>query len=580
VDANTHASQAGDSRGSVEHVPELSKRVATLVLTATILGSALSFIDGTVVNVALPTLQRYFHANAADVQWVIQAYALFLASLILVGGSIGDRLGRKRVFVAGVVLFTLASIACGVAPSLIVLVIARAVQGIGGALLVPGSLSIIGATFPEQRRGAAIGTWSAMTTVTTALGPVLGGWLVQSLSWRWIFFINVPIAVVTLAITLPAVPETFGMDAGEKHLDLTGAGLGTLGLGAITYGLVESSARGLGAPLVVITIVCGVALLGGFITYERWLERQGKAPMVPLSIFRSRTFSGANLLTFTLYGGLGGALYFLPFNLQLIQGYTAAEAGAALLPFTVIIFSLSRWSGSLVQRVGAKVPLIIGPLVVGLGFVLFSLPGVGGTYWTTWFPGVVVLSLGMALVIAPLTTAVMNALGAERSGVASGVNNAVSRTGGLLAIAVLNLIVVSVFSQAFSASLAHLDLSASVHHALETQRTQLAAIAIPSGVSAAVRASIQHAIATAFVQAFRVAMLVGAGLAFVSAIAAGALISGESFREVFHLQRVAPLTPANGVSSVRHNAATRAYWPKRNGAPASAPGPAEEPRPS
>jgi hypothetical protein len=302
--------------------------------------------------------------------------------------------------------------------------------------------------------------------------------------------------------------------------------------------------------------------------------------MVPLSIFRSRTFSGANLLTLTLYGGLGGALYFLPFNLQLIQGYTAAEAGAALLPFTVIIFSLSRWSGSLVQRIGAKVPLVIGPIVVGLGFVLFALPGVGGTYWITWFPGVVVLSLGMALVIAPLTTAVMNALGAERSGVASGVNNAVSRTGGLLAIAVLNLIVVSVFSQAFTASLAHLNLSAAVHHALETQRAQLAAITIPSSVSAAVQASIHHAIAAAFVQAFRVAMLVGAGLAFVSAIAAAALISGASFREVFHLQRVAPLSPANGVSSVGHNDATRAYWPKRNGTPKPEPGQAEEPRSS
>jgi EmrB/QacA subfamily drug resistance transporter len=546
------SSAAAGSDDAPAGFPQFAASAGRWVLAATILGSSLSFIDGTVVNVALPTLQRDFHANAADVQWVIQAYALFLASLILVGGSIGDRLGRKRVFVAGVELFTLASIACGVAPSLVVLIIARAVQGIGGALLVPGSLAIIGATFPEQRRGAAIGTWSALTTVTTAFGPVLGGWLVQTLSWRWVFFINVPIAVLTLAITYPAVPETFGADAGSKHLDLTAAGLATLGLGAITFGLVESSVLGLGAPLVVVSIAVGVVLLAVFVVYERRLERLGHAPMVPLSIFRSRTFTGANLLTLTLYGALGGALYFLPFNLQQVQGYSPAEAGAALLPFTVVVFALSRWTGSLVQRIGAKIPLVIGPIVVGIGFVLFSLQGIGGTYWTTWFPCVVVLALGMALVIAPLTTAVMNALGSMRSGVASGVNNAVARTGGLLAIAVLNLIVVAVFGQLLASSLASLHLSASLQHVLNAQHTQLAAITIPPGTSAATRAAIHRAISTAFTHAFRAAMLTGAALAFVSAVAAGVLIEGKSFGEVFLRRRTLPLSPADAVGSVQH----------------------------
>jgi EmrB/QacA subfamily drug resistance transporter len=533
----------------------LSRATGRWVLAATILGSSLSFIDGTVVNVALPTLQRYFNANAADVEWVIQAYALFLASLILVGGSIGDRLGRKRVFVVGVSLFTAASIVCGFAPSLLVLIVARAVQGIGGALLVPGSLSIIAATFPEQQRGAAIGTWSALTTVTTAGGPVLGGWLVQSLSWRWIFFINVPIAVVTLAITLLAVPETFGIDAAQKHLDLPGAGLATLGLGAITLGLVESSALGLGAPLVVSALIAGIVVFGVFVLYEGWAERRSRAPMIPLSVFRSHTFAGANLLTLTLYGALGGVLYLLPFNLQQVQGYTPAAAGASLLPFTVVIFALSRWSGGLVARIGAKVPLIIGPIVVGVSLVLFSVQGIGGSYWTTWFPCVVVLSVGMALVIAPLTTAVMNAVGSERSGVASGVNNAVSRTGGLLAVAVLNLVVVSVFGRALTASIAGMHLGAAVRQSLDAQLTQLVAIVIPAAVAGAARAALHQAIALAFVQGFRAAMLIAAGLAFVSAIAAALLIEGKGLREVFLGRRATQLSPVGGVGSSPHQSA-------------------------
>lgn len=507
------------------------------ILVATILGSSLSFIDGTVVNVALPTIQRELHATGADVQWVIEAYSLFLAALILVGGSFGDRLGRRRVFATGVALFTMASIACGFAPNILALILARAVQGIGGALLVPGSLAIIGASFDTERRGAAIGTWSAFTTVTSAIGPVLGGALVQAASWRWVFFVNVPIAAITLLVTFRYVPESFGTGAHVGHLDLLGAALATFGLGALVFGLVESSSLGLTAPLVLFALLAGVVSLSGFAAYEARLERLGRAPMVPLSVFRSRTFSGANLLTLLLYGGLGGALYFLPFNLQQVQGYSPAEAGAALLPFTVIIFALSRWSGGLVRRIGAKVPLIVGPLIAACGFVLFAVPGIGGSYWVTYFPAVVVLSLGMALVIAPLTTSVMSAIGEERSGVASGINNAVSRTAGLVAIAALNLVVVTIFSNLFTANITALHLAPTIEQALVAQSTRLAAVSIPASVGASVQAAIQLAVAQAFVAGFRIAMLIAAALAAASAVAAAVLIEGKGVREVLAVLR-------------------------------------------
>src|SRR5690348_6926896 len=493
------------------------------ILAATILGSSLSFIDGTVVNVALPALQREFDAGAADVQWVIEAYALFLSALILVGGTLGDRFGRRRVFALGIALFTLASIGCGLAPSLLALIIGRAVQGVGGALLVPGSLAIISASFDEARRGRAIGTWSGFTTITSALGPVLGGFLVQAVSWRAVFFLNVPVALVTLAIVRTHVPESRDMNA-TGRLDWRGAALATLGLGAVVFGLIESSARGLGDGLVLATLLVGAAALALFVL----AEARGQAPLVPLALFRSRAFTGANLLTLLLYAGLGGALYFLPFNLQQVRGYSPAAAGAALLPMTVIIFALSRWSGGLVRRFGAKPPLVIGPVVAAAGFALFALPGIGGSYWTTYFPAIVVLSLGMALVIAPLTTTVMNAAAAEHAGAASGINNAVSRAAGLLAIAALNLVVASVFSARYLDGLAALPLPASVRAALAAQSARLAGIQLPAGLDIGVRQALERLIATAFLGGFRAAMLIGAVLALASAVTAALLIPGKA----------------------------------------------------
>lgn len=507
------------------------RRTERWVLVATILGSSLSFIDGTVVNVALPTIQRELHASVADVQWVVEAYALFLAALLLAGGALGDRFGRRRVFTTGIIIFTVASVVCGLAPNILVLIVARAVQGVGGALLVPGSLAIIGASFDASRRGAAIGAWSALTTITTALGPVLGGWLVQTVSWRLVFYINAPLAALTLVVTFRHVRESCGADAHAGRLDWAGAGLATLGLGAVVFGLVQSSVLGLGSPVVALSLAVGAAALVAFVLVETRLERAGHHPMVPPSIFRVRSFSGANILTLLLYGALGGALYFLPFNLQQVQGYSAAQAGAAFLPFTVIVFVLSRWAGGLVSRVGAKLPLIVGPAVAACGFALFAVPGIGGSYWLTFFPAVFTLSLGMALVIAPLTTAVMSALGQERSGVASGANNAASRTAGLLAIAIMNLIVVAVFSHAFDGGIAALHLSPAVNQALASQRTHLAAATAPAGVSGATRAAIHHVVAQSFVAGFRVAMLLGAALALLSSVVAAATIEGKSPRE-------------------------------------------------
>ncbi|HLZ25311.1 MAG TPA: MFS transporter [Ktedonobacterales bacterium] len=494
------------------------------VLAATILGSSMVFIDGTVVNVALPVLQQELHATVAGVQWVVEAYALFLAALILVGGSLGDRFGRRRVFTVGVALFTVASVACGLAPGIVTLIIARAVQGVGGALLTPGSLAIISASFSADQRGRAIGTWSGFTSITTALGPVLGGWLVQAASWRWVFFINVPLAVAVLAITLTHVPES--RDETAQRLDWPGALLATLGLGALVFGLITSSARSLGDPLVLATILLGVALLAAFVL----VERRSAAPMMPLPVFQSRTFSGANLLTLLLYAALSAATFFFPFNLIQVQGYPPAAAGAAFLPFILLMFLLSRWSGGLVARYGAKLPLVIGPLIAAAGLALFAVPGIGGNYWLTFFPAVVVLGLGMAVTVAPLTTAVMGAVSQQHAGIASGINNAVSRTAGLLSIAVFGIVILAAFNLALDSHLAALHLAPAVRHALDAQRTQLAAARIPASVTGPARVALQRALGESYVAGFRTVMLACAVLAVASSACAAALVEGAGLR--------------------------------------------------
>jgi len=482
------------------------------VLAATILASSMAFIDGTVVNVALPFLQTNLNATAIGIQWVVEAYSLGLSALLLVGGSLGDRYGRRRIFNIGVVIFALASAACGLAANIEQLIIARAVQGIGGAMLVPGSLALISSSFPENQRGKAIGTWSGFSAITTAIGPVLGGWLVEHWSWRAAFFLNLPLAVAVLLISLWQVPES--RETNHKGpLDWLGAALATVGLGGLVYGLIESPRLGFSNPIVLLTLIGGAVCLLIFV----FNESRVKNPMVPLHLFRSRDFAGANLLTLFLYAALSGMFFFFTLNLIQIQGYSATAAGAALLPFVVLMFALSRWSGGLIDRFGARLPLTVGPIIAAAGFALFAIPTISPNYWTSFFPAVLVLGLGMSISVAPLTTTVMSAVGEEQAGVASGINNAVSRTAGLLAIAVFGVVMLHTFSQTLASRMSEIQLDDELKHSLYDQRVKLAGLELPSTADSATREKIKGAVADSFIFGFRVIMFTAAGLALASA---------------------------------------------------------------
>lgn len=495
-----------------------SKEAGRWILAATILGSSMAFIDGTVVNVALPALQSNLHTSVVGVQWVVESYGLVLGALILVGGSLGDLLGRRMVFLVGVGIFAAASIACGVVESIQQLVIARSVEGLGAAFLVPGSLSIISASFGEKTRGQAIGTWSGFTAITTAIGPVLGGWLIQHASWRWVFFINVPIAAGVITISLWRVPESREHAAGR--IDWWGASLATLGLGGVVYGFIESANLGWSQPLVIGSLVGGVSCLVGFAL----VEARVTSPMVPLTLFKSRSFSGANLLTLFLYATLGIFIFLFPLNFIQVQGYSTTRTGAAALPLILLMFFLSRWAGGLVARFGARLPLIIGPLIAATGFVLFAVPDVGVIYWTGFFPAFVVLGLGMTISVAPLTTAVMGSVDQDRSGAASGTNNAVARIAGVLAVALVGIVMVKLFSFSLDRSLASGLFPPGIIQYVRANSIKLAGIELSSELNLATAAVVRNAISQAFVFGFRVLMLACAGLSLASAGVAALMI--------------------------------------------------------
>jgi EmrB/QacA subfamily drug resistance transporter len=490
----------------------------TWILAATIVASSMAFIDSTVVNVALPALQASFHSTVADVQWVVESYGLLLAALILVGGSLGDIFGRRLIFLLGVLIFAAASAGCGLAVSIHQLLIARSIQGIGAALLVPGSLAIISTSFDQKTRGAAIGTWSGFTAITTALGPVLGGWLVQHASWRWVFFINLPLAAIVIIISLWHIPESRATIRG--HLDWLGALLVTIGLAGLVNGIIASESTPWTQAVVWISVTIGCACLILFL----FVEATAPAPMVPLAIFRSASFSGANLLTLALYAAIGIFFFLFPLDLIQVQHYSATATGAATLPFIILMFLLSRWSGGLVARYGSRLPLVIGPLVAASGFLLFAVPSVGGNYWTSFFPAVIVLGLGMAITVAPLTTVVMNGVSEDRVGTASGINNAVARVASVLAIAVLGVVMIQAFGTHLNQSLSHLSLPSQALKDLQTSEIKLAGLEVPTGLDPVTTAAITQSIAAAFIFGFRVVMAICALLSAAGSAVAGRMI--------------------------------------------------------
>jgi EmrB/QacA subfamily drug resistance transporter len=490
-----------------------------LALASTILGSSMAFIDGSVVNVALPSIQTELGASVAAIQWVVNAYLLFLGSLVLVGGSMGDLLGRRTVFVAGIGLFTLASVACGVAPGSGTLIAARAVQGIGAAMLVPSSLAIIGAVFDERERGQAIGTWAGVGAITSAVGPVAGGWLVDAFSWRAIFFLNVPLACVTILLAVMSVPNSHKADA-PHQLDWPGALTAAGGLAALTYGLTIASSRGLVHSLVLGSIGIGVLVLIAFIVIE-W---HSSNPMMPLDVFRSRDFVGANVVTLLLYFGLSGVFFFLPFTLIRAHGFSATQAGAALLPVPVIIGLLSRFTGGLTAHFGPRALLTVGPVVAGAGFAMLALPFASGNYWSGFFPAMAVIGLGMTITVAPLTTTVMTAVASERTGVASGINNAVARVAGLLAIAVLGIVFVWSHNAVLSTRLHDLNVPPDTHRSAQLLEPQAATLSPASSLQAPSHTPLAIAQADAISAALRAVALVSAACAFAGAACAAAML--------------------------------------------------------
>lgn len=490
------------------------------VLAVTIMASTMAYIDESVVNVALPTIEADLKTSAAVVQWLVNAYMLSLTALVLVGGAAGDQLGRRRVFITGTAIFAAASLWCGLSGNVASLILARAVQGAGAALLIPCSLAIIGATFDESERGKAIGTWAGFSAISAAFGPVLGGWIVDHVSWRWIFLINPFIALPAIWIALRHVPESRDEEA-ARGLDWPGALLALAGLGSLVYGLIAAPGRGWGDATVIAALAAGALLLAAFV----WQEARSPAPMMPLKLFTSRMFAGVNLLTLLLYAGLGGAFFFLPFLLIQVHGFSATLAGAAFLPFTIVMAVLSRWSGGLIDRFGARLPLIIGPAISAVGFVLLAVPRTG-SYAALLVP-MIVLGIGMAITVAPLTTSVINAVPERQAGVASGINNAVASLASLLAVAILGAVALEVYNRALDQSLAAQPLTTEARQATLGARGKFAAELTIQGED---RKTAETIVKQSLGESISLVMWLAAALALAAAICAALTIRPEAGR--------------------------------------------------
>ena len=483
----------------------LPQRRKWLTLAATIIGSSMAFLDGSVVNIALPAIQQALQADAAATQWIVNAYLLMLGALVLIGGSAADLYGRRRIFLLGIAVFIAASIACGLAPNMAVLIGSRAMQGIGAALLTPASLAMLGATFGEHERSRAIGIWAGAAALMMAAGPMLGGWLVDQLSWRAIFLLNVPLAVAAAGLALRFACES--NDPQAKQLDWSGAISIAIGLAAITWGLSAIPASGFRDKTVLAALAVGAAFLTSFVVIEARLHERA---MMPLSFYRSRNFSATNALTLLLYFALGGALYYLPFGLIRLGGYSATQAGAALLPFALIMGFGASFAGSIADRLGPRLPLTVGPIVAACGLALLAVVDLRQPYWVGVFPPTFLLGVAMAITVPPLTSTVMGAAGKVHAGIASGVNNAVARVAGLLAVAVLGAVLFANF----------LHLSGTT-----PAQTSEALNAVMSGQVGASAEAI-----AAFERALRATMLVPASCAALAGLAGWVWIEPNSVR--------------------------------------------------
>ena len=494
---------------------EISSTQKKWALAATIIGSGMAFINGSVVNVALPAIQSALDSSVSDMQWVVSIYTFILGTLILTGGSAGDYYGRKRVFGTGVFVFLLSTIWCGLAPDVLQLIIARGGQAVGGAMMIPGSLAIITDLYEQEQRGKAIGTWSAFTALASAAGPLLGGILVDQLNWRFIFLISVPLAIAALIILYWKVPESNTPDKSGKP-DWMGALTATLGLGLICYGMIEGSELGISNPIVISTILVGAIVFIGFIYVEYTVDQ----PMMPPGLFKSRNFTGANLVTMSFYFSLAGVFFILPFNFIQIQGYSATAAGAAFIPFPLLVGGLSRWSGGMIVRFGARPLLVAGPVVTSIGFILLGIYGMGSSYWYNFFPGIFFMGLGVALSFAPMNTTVMSSVGRSEAGTASGINKAVSRLSGMLSVALLGALAIAMFSQQLTVQMDQENIPKKVQEQMLQEASSLAKADIPKDVSPETKNALEQNIRQSFLSSFRIVMFASAGLVFLGAICA------------------------------------------------------------